>query len=169
MLAKKPDFQIRRFCLKQNLRGHLRCEILSEFHAEYVRLSVNQVFSAYTFPAKRVGAAASHSPSLRRPPAQSQAYAQKIHHPATHCAPNISGIPRRNFQCLVLWRNICIPAIAPMLPPAAAKRKRVFSGTRQPLFLAWRLSCPNTQNVTIFMSIIYTANICVMAIESLSL
>lgn len=44
VLAKKPDFQIRRFCLKQNLRGHLRCEILSEFHAEYVRLSVNQVF-----------------------------------------------------------------------------------------------------------------------------
>lgn len=98
-----------------------------------------------------------------------QYYAQKIHHPATHCAPNISGIPRRNFQCLVLWRNICIPIIAPMLPPAAAKRKRVFSDKRQPLFLAWRLSCPNPQNVTIFMSIIYKTNICVMAIESLSL
>ena len=47
------------------------------------------------------------------------------------CAVRISGMPTTKYRCRVLWRKRYIPAQQPTLPPSTARRKNVFSGTRQ--------------------------------------
>ena len=67
----------------------------------------------------------------------------------------ISGMPIIKTVCLVLWRNVCIPAIEPADPPMAAMRKRVFSGIRHLWCLALYLSMPILAKPARFMIIRY--------------
>lgn len=43
----------------------------------------------------------------------------------------IRGMPTVKLRCFVLWRNSCIPAMAPTPPPKKAERNSVRSGIRQ--------------------------------------
>ncbi len=59
---------------------------------------------------------------------------------AAICNTKMTGIPYTKYQCLVLWRNKCIPMIEPMLPPMIAIRNSVASGMRHSFLRAFRLS-----------------------------
>ena len=74
----------------------------------------------------------------------------------TICRARISGMPRRKERWRVLWRQTLIPAKAPALPPRAARRNRVFSGTRRvdgwaSFRLAFHLSRPNAKKAARLM------------------
>ncbi len=60
------------------------------------------------------------------------------------CTIRMAGRPYRKYQCLVLWWNMCMPAMPPMLPPIKASTNKVDSGMRQERFLALCLSIPIT-------------------------
>ena len=71
------------------------------------------------------------------------------------CTTRIPGTPSLNFKCRVLCRNTCIPANAPIDPPITARKSSVLSGTLHCFLIAFLLSIPYTQNVSILITIRY--------------
>ena len=67
-------------------------------------------------------------------------------------AMRMAGTPYLNFLCCVLWRQVFMPASAPILPPKAAHQSKVDSGTLHLDRLAFHLSMPYRKNVTLLMT-----------------
>ena len=63
----------------------------------------------------------------------------------------IRGMPTVKLLCFVLWRNSCIPAMAPTPPPKKAERNSVRSGIRQRPSSAFRLSMPIRKKASTLM------------------
>ena len=61
----------------------------------------------------------------------------------------------RNVPLMVLWRNACIPRIAPTHPPSPVYRRRFFSDTLRFCACDFRLSTHRTMKVKILIRSIY--------------